>query len=145
MKVKVVVAQSCPTFCDPMGCPWSSLLCSWDFPGKNTGVGWHILLQGIFWPRDWTGSPALQADSLLSGSHQGSHSRSSNKKVTEPKFGPWFDSKICTVFTPANCLTKEERKCFTIIHYSGLSTVGHKARRENQSWSWLWTSHHCIR
>ena len=26
----------------------SRLLCSWDFPGKNTGVGGHFLLQGIF-------------------------------------------------------------------------------------------------
>ena len=25
-----------------------SLLCPWDFPGKNTGVGCHFLLQGIF-------------------------------------------------------------------------------------------------
>ena len=24
------------------------LLCPWDFPGKNTGVGCHFLLQGIF-------------------------------------------------------------------------------------------------
>ena len=24
------------------------LLCSWDFPGKNTGVGCHILLRGTF-------------------------------------------------------------------------------------------------
>ena len=24
------------------------LLCTWDFPGKNTGVGSHFLLQGIF-------------------------------------------------------------------------------------------------
>ena len=24
------------------------LLCAWDFPGKNTGVGCHSLLQGIF-------------------------------------------------------------------------------------------------
>ena len=24
------------------------LLCLWDFPGKNTGVGCHALLQGIF-------------------------------------------------------------------------------------------------
>ena len=30
-----------PTLCDPMGCPW-------DLPGKNTGVGCHFLLQGIF-------------------------------------------------------------------------------------------------
>ena len=31
--------------------PWTvatRLLCSWDFPGKNTGVECHFLLQGIF-------------------------------------------------------------------------------------------------
>ena len=31
--------------------PWTvarQLLCSWNFPGKNTGVGCHFLLQGIF-------------------------------------------------------------------------------------------------
>ena len=31
--------------------PWTAatrLLLSWDFPGKNTGVGCHFLLQGIF-------------------------------------------------------------------------------------------------
>ena len=39
--------QSCLTVCDPMDCspPGSS---PWDFPGKNTGVGCHFLLQGIF-------------------------------------------------------------------------------------------------
>ena len=37
--------QSCPTLCDPMDC---SPLCPWDSPGKNTGVGSHALLQGIF-------------------------------------------------------------------------------------------------
>ena len=55
-----LVNQSCPTHCDPM------LLCPWDSPGKNTGVGCHALLQGIFQPRDQTQSPTLQADSLLS-------------------------------------------------------------------------------
>ena len=30
--------------------PWTipaSLLCLWNFPGKNTGVGWHFLHHGI--------------------------------------------------------------------------------------------------
>ena len=42
-----VHAQSCLTLCNPMDCspPGSSL---WDSPGKNTGVGCHSLLQGIF-------------------------------------------------------------------------------------------------
>ena len=32
--------QSCLTLCDP-----TRLLCPWDSPGKNTGVGCHFLLQ----------------------------------------------------------------------------------------------------
>ena len=39
------VAQSCLTLCSPM--EPSRLLCPWDFPGKNTGVGCHFFLQGI--------------------------------------------------------------------------------------------------
>ena len=39
--------QLCPTLCDHMDCgPAGSLI--WDSPGKNTGVGCHVLLQGIF-------------------------------------------------------------------------------------------------
>ena len=38
-----------------------------DSPGKNTGVGYHALLQGIFPnPGIKPGSPALQVDSLPS-------------------------------------------------------------------------------
>ena len=32
----------------PHGLLSAWLLCSWDFPGKNAGVGCHLLLQGIF-------------------------------------------------------------------------------------------------
>ena len=43
------------------------LLCPWDSPGKNTGVGGHALLQGIFpTPGTEPGSPALPADCLSS-------------------------------------------------------------------------------
>ena len=43
-----LVIQSCLTLCDPMdwGPPGSSV--HGDSPGKNTGVGWHALLQGVF-------------------------------------------------------------------------------------------------
>ena len=43
-----LVAQSCLTLCHPMDCspPGSSV--HGDSPGKNTGVGCHALLQGIF-------------------------------------------------------------------------------------------------
>ena len=32
----------------PRGLQAARLLCPWNFPGKNTGVGCHFLLQGIF-------------------------------------------------------------------------------------------------
>ena len=32
----------------PQGLYPTRLLCPWDFPGKNNGVGCHSLLQGIF-------------------------------------------------------------------------------------------------
>ena len=46
------------------------LLCPWDSPGKNTGVGCHFLLQGIFPTQESnTGLPhcrQTQADTLTS-------------------------------------------------------------------------------
>ena len=47
IKVKVLVTQSCLTL-QPHGLSPIRLLCPWDSPGKNTGVGCHALLQGIF-------------------------------------------------------------------------------------------------
>ena len=45
------------------------LLCPWDSPGKNVGVGCHALLQGVFLTQGsnmhLSMSPALQASSLL--------------------------------------------------------------------------------
>ena len=43
-----LVSQSCPTLCSPLDCSPFRLLHSWDFSGKNAGVGYHFLLQGIF-------------------------------------------------------------------------------------------------
>ena len=42
--VCVLVGQSCPTL-RPHGLEPTRLLCPWDSPGKNTGVGCHFLLQ----------------------------------------------------------------------------------------------------
>ena len=39
--VKMQIAQSCPTLCDPMNYPWNST-------GQNIGVGNNSLLQEIF-------------------------------------------------------------------------------------------------
>ena len=61
------VAQSCPTLFDPMdySLPGSSVS-PWHFPGKNSGVGCHFLLQGdLPDPGIEPRSPALQAEFLL--------------------------------------------------------------------------------
>ena len=53
-------------------CGLYRLLCPWDSPGKNTGMGFHTLLQGIFQTQG--SNPGLlhwQAD-FLSLSHLGS-------------------------------------------------------------------------
>ena len=54
----------------PHGLQPTRLLCSWNFPGKNAGVGCHFRLHATSWPRDGTrvscvsASPALTVDSL---------------------------------------------------------------------------------
>jgi len=46
--------QLYPILGDTMDCKPSRLLCPWDSPGKNTGVGSHALLQEIFLTQDQT-------------------------------------------------------------------------------------------
>ena len=42
------VTQMCPTLCNPMDCSLPGPSDRGDSPGKNTGVGYHALLQRIF-------------------------------------------------------------------------------------------------
>ena len=56
--LKVLFAQLCLTLWVCKGA--TRLLCPWDFPGKNTGVGSHSLLQGIFPTQgSYPGSPRI--------------------------------------------------------------------------------------
>ena len=43
-----LVAQLCLPLCDPIDCSPSGFSALGDSPGKNSGVGYHALLQGIF-------------------------------------------------------------------------------------------------
>ena len=47
MRACEVVSVGSNSF-QPYGLQPARLLCPWDFPGKNTGVGCHACLQGIF-------------------------------------------------------------------------------------------------
>ena len=73
-----LVTQSSATLCDPMDSspPGSSV--HGDFPGKNTGVGCHAFLQGIF-PTQGSNPGFLRCRRIL---HQGS-----------PNVQPLFESE----------------------------------------------------
>ena len=47
-KLKMKVAQLCPTLCDPMDYSPQGSSVHGDSPGKYIGVGYHALLQGLF-------------------------------------------------------------------------------------------------
>ena len=65
--VLCLVAQSCLILCPPIDYSLPSSSVHGDSPDKNTGVGCHAFLQGIFPTQEMNpGHPALQADSLLS-------------------------------------------------------------------------------
>ena len=56
----------------PHGLQPTRLLCPWDSPGKNTGVGYHSLLQGIL-PTQGSNPSLLHCRQILYClSHQGS-------------------------------------------------------------------------
>ena len=67
-----LVTQLCLTFCNPMDCspPGSSV--HEDSPGKNTRVGCHALLQGIFPTQGSNPGLLLYRQILYCLSHQGS-------------------------------------------------------------------------
>ena len=76
----------------PYGLWPTRLLCPWNFPGKNTGVGCHFLLQGIFpsqgtnpsllWLLHWpTDSLSLSHLGSLTTSFSHGHRRYSEKYI----------------------------------------------------------------
>ena len=71
-EIIVLVAQLSLTLIQPRGLYPARLLCPWDSPGQNTGVGSHSLLQGIF-PTQGLNPHLLRCRQILHHlSHQGS-------------------------------------------------------------------------
>ena len=71
---RCVLCVSCSVMSDslwPHGLQPAKLLCPWDFPGKNTGVGCHFLLQRIFLTWGWTWVSCIRDRILYSLSHPG--------------------------------------------------------------------------
>ena len=71
----MLVTQSCLTLCDPLDCSLPGSSVHGNSPGKNTGVGFHSLLQGIF-PTQGSNSCLLHCRRILYHlSHHGSDSK----------------------------------------------------------------------
>ena len=75
-----LIAKSCPTPLQPHGLKPTRILCSWNFPGKNTGVGCHFLLWGSFRPGNQACISCIGR--LVLYHHQGS---TPNKVQPKPK------------------------------------------------------------
>ena len=54
LQKKVLVAQSCPTLCDPMGCSFSGSSLHGIFQANILEWVTIPFSRGSFWPRDWT-------------------------------------------------------------------------------------------
>ena len=103
MKVKVSI--SCSVVSDslrPHGLQPSRLLCPWDSPGKNTGVGCHALLQGIVLTQGLNPGLLHHRRILCRLSPQGSLSSFSSLPPSPHKFplGCWTGEIICLWIHP---------------------------------------------
>ena len=106
--------------CDPMHC--TRLLCPWNFRSKNTGVGYHFLLQGIF-PTQGSNLVFLhllhwQVDSLLTNPMEGEPLPEKHNPMLSgtghntQAFTPQSHSQIASSIFKKSIWCKEQRLTF---------------------------------
>ena len=98
--LQVLVAQSCLTLCYLMD--WSTrLLSPWEFPDKNTGVGCHSFLQGIFLTQGSDSLPSEPPGKSIQNIQK--FEMTSNILLRPPSFlisGSWSFSSMDKVSSP---------------------------------------------
>ena len=123
------LVRSCPTLHDPLDCSWPDSSVQWDFPGKNTGVGCHFLLHGIFLTQG--SNPRLLH--WEAGSLPLSHQRSPPLMLGKCNNGKW--ESICfELFSSHTFLELGFMSCFwrgfkILFFYWSLKSVS--------AWSWF--------
>ena len=118
--------QSCLTLCDPMDWP-TRLFHPWNSPGKNTGVGCHSLLQGIFRTQGLNSGLLHFKRILYHLSHQGSPDL---KESWVPKnWGFWTVVLEKILESPLDC------KEIPPVH-----PKGDESRIHWKDWCWSWNS-----
>ena len=101
---------SCVQLLWPHGLQPARLLCPWNLPGKNTGMGCHFLLQGIFPTQGlnlfvWHLAPALSETLYPSATLWRNFSMS---------MFAWVSCSVClTLCNPMGCGTPG----FPVFHY----------------------------
>ena len=82
--VLCLVNQSCLNLCDPMDCSPTGFSVHGDSPGKNIGVGCHVLLQRIFPTQGSNPSLPCRGQIIYCLSHQGSQKYWSGQLIPAP-------------------------------------------------------------
>ena len=103
--VLFLVAQLCATLCDPMECSRSGSSVHGDSLGKNTGVGCHALLQGIFPTQGLSPSLPHCRQILCWLSHQGS-----------PRILEWGSLSLLREIFPIQKLNQGLLHCTQILY-----------------------------
>ena len=104
----------------PCGLYPTRILCPWDFPGKNTGVGCLFLLKGIFLDQKSKPGVSCCRQILYSLSHQGSQAE---RMIPQRVLGPTVRSQLSYRF-PKAVVTKNQE------------AGGLKQQKCVLSWSW---------
>ena len=108
-------AQSCQTLCNPMDCSLPDSSVHGNSPGKNTGVGCHDLLQGIFLTQGLNPGLLHCRQTLYHPSHQGSPFIALiayNIYFTNPSIHPLFEWWMSFFFSLEGKLHKDRTFLF---------------------------------
>ena len=141
--VLCLVIQSCLTL-QPHGLYPARLLCPWDSPGKNTGVGCHALLQGIF-PTQGSNPGLPHCKRILYQLKEAKPSKSSRELVTIPwhlmKSVPKVTKQMVNIviytqqwlllFSPADI---EIHQCLMPVQENGAAGFSNREQNHRQQW-----------
>ena len=132
IKGEVLVAQLCPTL-GPHRLQPTRLLCPWDFPGKDTGVGCHFLLQGIF-PTQGSKPGLLHCRQMLYWlSYKGSPGENRARVISPGKaYYLWGSRQNEKMTTELGCSGNSELRG---VRSTAVFTWGSDLRRQSCAWT----------
>ena len=142
------VTQSCPALCDLMDYMYPArLLCPWDSPGQNTGVGCHALLQGMSSSQGLNPGLLHWRKILYCLSHQGSKNRkefywSQTENYSLEVNFPEHSEKLpgsSRVFSTISCLVRTKTmKLVKDTFIQGFKKKKKKGKDEHSKSVWPW-------